>query len=124
MKNEIKQRLKHEYNTLKKRGNYIIFDAESKIHDALNDLGKFDKSRREPFIIQAKNELKAQLSDERRRAGATHKTVITSWMNDLDETLKNKPKMEKDFHSKVKRLILSDFLKGCIEKGLRVEEIV
>jgi len=122
--NTIEINLKREFETLKKYPNYVIFDANSEIHDYLNAKNAFNKGKRKEAILQAKAELIKELNQELKRAAGSHKTVIKTWVKDIDTTLDNKPIMKKNYFNKVKRFILDGYLKDCIEQKKSFGEVV
>lgn len=122
--NTIEKNLKREFETLKKYPNYVIFDANSEIHDYLNAKNAFNKGKRKEAILQAKAELIKELNQELKRAAGSHKTVIKTWVKDIDTTLDNKPIMKKNYFNKVKRFILDGYLKDCIEQKKSFGEVV
>ena len=124
MKNTIETNLKREFETLKKYPNYVIFDANSEIHDYLNAKNVFNKERRKEAIVEAQKELIKELTQELKRATESHKTVIKTWIKDIDKALDSKPIMKKNYIIKVKHYILADYLRDCIEKKKSFEEIV
>ena len=124
MKNTIETNLKREFETLKKYPNYVIFDANSEIHDYLNAKNVFNKERRKEAIVEAQKELIKELTQELKRATESHKTVIKTWIKDIDKALDSKPIMKKNYFIKVKHYILADYLRDCIEKKKSFEEIV
>jgi phenylpyruvate tautomerase PptA (4-oxalocrotonate tautomerase family) len=122
--NTIEINLKREFETLKKYPNYVIFDANSEIHDYLNAKKVYDKERRKEAITQAKAELIKELTQEHKRAAGIHKNVIKTWIKDIDTTLDNKPIMKKKYFNKVKRFILDGYLKDCIKQNKTFKEVV
>jgi hypothetical protein len=122
--NTIEINLKRELETLRKYPNYVIFDANSEIHDYLNAKNVFNKERRKEAIVEAQKELIKELNQELKRAAGSHKNVIKSWIKDIDTTLDNKPIMKKNYFNKVKRFILDGYLKDCIEQKKSFKEVV
>ena len=122
--NTIEINLRREFETLKKYPNYVIFDANSEIHDYLNAKNVFNKERRNEAILQAKKELIYEVTQELKRATDSHKTVIKTWIKDIDKALDSKPIMKKNYFIKVKHYILADYLKDCVENKKSFKEIV
>jgi hypothetical protein len=122
--NTIEINLKRELETLRKYPNYVIFDANSEIHDYLNAKNVFNKERRKEAIVEAQKELIKELNQELKRAAGSHKNVIKSWIKDIDTTLDNKPIMKKNYFNKVKRFILDGYLKDCIKQNKTFKEVV
>jgi hypothetical protein len=122
--NTIEKNLKREFETLKKYPNYVIFDANSEIHDYLNAKNAFNKGKRKEAILQAKAELIKELNQELKRAAGSHKNVIKTWIKDIDKALDSKPIMKKNYFIKVKHYILADYLRDCIKQKKTFKEVV
>ena len=122
--NTIETNLKREFETLKKYPNYVIFDANSEIHDYLNAKNVYSKERRKEAILQAKAELIKELTQEHKRAAGIHKNVIKTWIKDIDTTLDNKPIMKNKYFIKVKHYILANYIRDCIKQNKTFKEVV
>ena len=121
--NTIEINLRREFNTLKKHPNYTIFDANSEIHDYLNAKNVFNKERRKEAIVEAQKELIKELTQEMKRATESHKTIIRTWIKDIDKALDSKPIMQKKYFIKVKHYILADYLRDCVKQKKTFENI-
>lgn len=120
------QRFEREYNTLKKNSNYLIFDPNSAFYDYLvvHEILPVPHPNREKFIKLAESQQKEDWRNELTMARGVMRTRIKGWIDNITETLEQKPVARSKFQTKVKLLILMDYCKNHIEIESEFEDVV
>lgn len=120
------KRFKIEYETLKQRKNYVVFDLNGLFYKWLikKELLPETNPKRDYYIKQAERKFRENWRHDLKTAGETMTTTINSWLRYTSETIDGKPMMKARFKDLVRRLILVDFMRSAIKDGKEFEQMI
>ena len=117
--------IENEFNALKRNKKHIIYDPSNINYLQLFTEGKIQRpyEYKKEVLVQAEKIFKKELREELHRASEFQKVIVKRWIKEFKNTLEEKPKMKKKYHGLIMTLILTDYFKRGIEKGLTFKEL-
>lgn len=119
-------RFNREYNTLKEKPEYTIYDPNAAFYSYLikNNLIEEPNPRLDHFKIEAENWIKSNWKNDLTNAKGIIRTRIKEQIDQFSKTLEKKPIENGRFEGKIKQLIVQDYCTNHIEIGSTFKEIL